>query len=197
MVRAVEPDATDAWIAKVRAELAQADQLAAISHAGTWSGSLFPAVALVKGVGGPAEAAGGAVLSGPDGEAAHKALEALGLDGATWLTLSRPSADTDPVLAATRLHHQLLAVDPDIVVALDDVAAQDLAAAFGIRSLPFGVATAKAGMTLLAVDGLEASLDDEDRKRAVWSQFRGLVRAPLRQESGKGARRRPSDSALF
>ena len=62
---------------------------------------------------------------------------------------------------------------PRLAVALDAVAAHDLAAAAGLESLPFGKPSWW-GRTLLAVDGLEASLTDAARKRRVWSQFKGL-----------------------
>ena len=40
--------------------------------------------------------------------------------------------------------------------------------------LSFGVPAHVRGRVLLAVDGLEASLADEARKKRVWEQFRGL-----------------------
>ncbi len=198
MVRPVAKDIAALCEAKVRAELAAADAAAGLqASVPSWSGSVFPAVALLKGEPGPAAQAGGGAITGPDGEAAEKALAALGMGGATWSTLSRPAPGLSTERAATRLRTQLCAVDPAVAVALDAVAASDLAAAYGLGSLGFGTPVAAGGMTLLAVDGLEASLDDEPRKRAVWSQLRGLLQAPAHPESERSARRRPAGGSLF
>jgi hypothetical protein len=56
-------------------------------------------------------------------------------------------------------------------VALDARAAEDLAAAFDLPRLAFGVETCTAGRRLVALDGLEASLGDTASKRRVWEQI--------------------------
>jgi len=137
-------------------------------------------VLLVKGCAGPAEASGLPALDGPDGQAAAAALEALGFDPeSVYATVSHPGADSVPDGAcaqarSARLRATIEAVDPFAVVALDATAAQDVSVAFGVSAVDFGVASRVGGRTILAVDGLEASLTDEDRKRAVWAQFRSL-----------------------
>ncbi len=198
MVRALDPDDAGRCVAKVRAELERADEMLPAPTSIAWAGDLFPAVAIVKGEPGPAEQAGDAVLSGPDGEAVAKALAALGLDGvASWRVLSRPTPDVTSPHAAGRLRQQLAAVDPSLVIALDATAALDVAAALGIDVPAFGMPVAAGGMVVLTVDGLEASLGDEARKREIWRQLRGLGRAVVYPDSERDARRRPVGPALF
>jgi hypothetical protein len=60
-----------------------------------------------------------------------------------------------------------------LAVALDAHAAEDLGLAFGVK-MAFGEPVMQQGRTLLAVDGLEASLDDPARKACVWRQFKAL-----------------------
>lgn len=158
--------------ARARAELAHASSLAPGSDAGASSGALIAEVALVKGLAGPAEASGGAALSGPDGEAAEKALAALGWPtDAVFRMLSRPEPDTPVDTRVARLRAQLEAVDPLVVVALDAAAAEDLALAFGTSVVSPGKAVIAAGRRLVAVDDFEASLGDERRKRRAWEQL--------------------------
>lgn len=160
------------------AEIAAADATWPGAGAVPWSGSLMPSVALIKGLAGPAESAGGAALSGADGEAAAKALEALGHDPAqSFAALSRPDASASSEVRAVRVRLLVEAVDAPIVIALDAESAEDLARAFGVDRLGFGKAVRVAGRRLLGVDGLEASLADEKRKRRVWAQLKAAAPA--------------------
>jgi hypothetical protein len=154
------------------AELSLADAAAPGSDSVRWAGALLAEVALVKGLAGPAESSGGAALSGADGEAADKALEALGWDPATaFRTLSRPEPEVAPDLRAARLRMQIEAVDPALVLALDAEAAADTAEAFEIPLPKFGAVVHAAGRRIVAVDGLEASLSQPPRKTRVWRQL--------------------------
>jgi len=158
-----------------------ADAVPDAGHAGA-------AVLLVKGDAGPAEASGLPALSGPDGQAAASALEALGFDpDSVYAMLSRPSAptarpdaDADAVAkqACERLRATIEAVDPHVVVALDQVAGADLAAAFGVVKLGLGTPVRVLGRTLLVVEGLEAALAEPALKKRVWAQLRALKPAP-------------------
>jgi hypothetical protein len=155
------------------AELAAADRLAPGSDIVPWSGALLADAAVVKGLPGPAEAAGGVAMSGTDGAAALKALEALGHSpDAVFFTLSRPSSEIDAAARAARLRMQIEAVDPSVVVAVDAEAAADLALAFDAQMLEWGVAVRAHGRRLVAVDGLERSLSDDEAKRQVWAQLK-------------------------
>jgi hypothetical protein len=158
--------------ARARAELEAADALAPGGDAVAWSGALFAEVAAVKGLAGPAEASGDAALSGADGDAADKALEALGWRAETlFRTLARPEPGIPAQQRAARLRRQLEAVDPKLVLALDAEAAEDVAAAFGIAVPAFGAEARVLGRRFVAVDGLEASLADPARKKRVWRQL--------------------------
>lgn len=157
---------------KARAELRAADALLPGADAVPWSGSHVAALAFVKGLPGPAEASGGAAMSGADGAAALKAAEKLGYRAEeVFFTVSRPQPGSDASARAQRLRRQLDAVGADVVLATDAEGAQDVAAAFDSGALPFGREVRVLGRRLIAIDGLEASLRDTNRKRRVWAQM--------------------------
>jgi hypothetical protein len=159
--------------ARAKAELAAADSLAPGSDRVAPRGALMAQLAVVKGLAGPAEATGGAALSGADGTALAKALEALGWVADTvFYTLSRPEPGIEPSRRAERLRLQIEAVDPTVVVALDAEAAEDLVEAFGCEPLAPGRALRVLGRSFVAVDGFEAALGDERTKRRVWAQLK-------------------------
>lgn len=165
--------------ARARAELVAADLQAPGSDRVRPRGALLAEVTVVKGLPGPAEATGGRAMSGADGEAAVKALEALGHDPAgIFFTLSRPEPGLDASARALRLRAQIEAVDAPVVVAVDEEAAEDLAAAFELDRLPFGREVRACGRRLVAADGLEASLGDEGRKQTVWRQLKAARPEP-------------------
>lgn len=167
--------------ARARAELSAADALAPGADAVAWRGALLAQVAIVKGLPGPAEASGGAALSGADGDAAVKALAALGYaEGDLYFTLSRPELGADAARLTSRLRAQIEAVDPSLVLAVDREAADDVAAAFGIDRPSWGREVRVLGRRVVAVDGLEASLTDPARKRRVWEQLKAArARGPV------------------
>lgn len=159
--------------ARVRAELAAADRLLPGSDAVASAGAHFAAIVVVKGLPGPAEASGKAAMSGADGEAVAKALEALGWDTSSMFAiLSRPGSTDDARRRSARLRLQIEAVDPEFVLAVDAEAAADVAEALGLERLAFGSVQRVGGRRVLACDGLESSLTDAARKRRVWSQLK-------------------------
>ncbi len=165
----------DLCVTKATTELHDADLRVSDVAWVPWTGDVMAEVVLVKGGPGPAEASGGGALTGQDGEAIRKALEALGFDSPkVFCTLSRPSGPIDAAEAARRICEQVETVDPQAVIALDGTAASDLAAAFGLPRLEPGKTRAHHGRTFLALDGFEASLGTTSRKRKVWNQLRNL-----------------------
>lgn len=164
--------------AKVRAELGAADALAPGSDAIAGTGSLTPAVVVVKGAPGEADRSSGIALAGPDGDAVRKALDALGVDGPVYALCSRRATGGKPAAAARRLRLVIEALDPSLVVALDRTAATDVSAAYAAPELVFGEPAHVGGRTVLAVDDLERSFTD-GRKAEVWQQFRGLLGGQL------------------
>lgn len=159
--------------ARVSAELAAADARLPGSDATPSTGARFATIAVVKGLPGPAEASGKPAMSGADGEAARKALGALGWDAdSVFFILSRPGVDSDPDSRAARLRLQIEAVDPETVLAVDAEAAADVMAALGCERFGFGEVVRAAGRRVIACDGLEASLGDPGRKKRVWTQLK-------------------------
>jgi hypothetical protein len=163
------------YAAKVKAELKRADEALGVPVRVSGAGEMLASVVLVKGVPDAAERAARRALAGPDGEAAGKALEALGFEaGDSWAVVSRP-ADAPAPAHARRLELIVEAVDPRLVIALDDEAAEDLAAAFGLGALPAGQPVTARGRTLGAVGGLAASLGDAAAKARVWVRFKAVA----------------------
>lgn len=161
---------------KAEAELASSEaSLGARSIA--WSGEADAGIALVKGTPGEADVRDGRALAGLDGDAARKALVALGLGDRVFATVSRPVPSDHHTLVA-RLALQLEAVDPGVIVALDPLAAADVAEALTCTPPRPGAPVRVRGRIVLALEGLEASLGDETAKRRVWQQFQALRSAP-------------------
>jgi uracil-DNA glycosylase len=160
--------------AKARVEVAQADVLIDGADAVACQGDELADVVLVKGEPGEADRTAGRALAGADGDAAAKALDALGLPRTRFALCSRPTA-ADARARARRVRLIIEAVDPRVVIALDGAAGEDLAAAFSLSTLIPGTPVGVLGRELLVVDGLEASLTDEGRKRRVWRQFQSLA----------------------
>jgi len=159
--------------ARARAELAAADSLAPGSDRVAPRGALMAELAAVKGLPGPAEASGGAALSGADGTALAKALEALGYAADTvFFTLSRPEPGMDRERASDRLRLQLESVDPKVVVALDAEAAADIAEAFGCQTPVPGTVLRVLGRRIVAVSGFESALADPRSKQRVWAELK-------------------------
>jgi len=157
---------------RAAAELAAADLLCPGADAVGWRGDLLAVVMAVKGLPGPAESSGDPAMSGADGEAFRKAVETLGWPPEqVFYTLSRPEPGLEPARCADRLRAQVEAIDPRVVVALDQTAAADLAAGFGLASIEAERPVTISGRLLVVVDGFEASLGDERAKRASWRQL--------------------------
>lgn len=168
-----------AYEQRARAELDAADTAVPGSGVVRWRGCLTPAVAVVKGLPGPAEASGGAAVSGADGAAIARALESLGHDPAqAFYTLSRPALDIGAEQRAQRVRAHIEAVDAPLVIALDAEAAQDIARGFHLPDLAMGTVVRVAGRRLVACGGLEAALGDERAKGRVWRQLKNAIPEP-------------------
>lgn len=159
---------------KARAEIASAEQVDGSVPLIRAHGDELAEILLVKGEPGPGDHAAGYALAGDDGDAANKALDALGLASARFAFCTR-AADVDLDARAARIRALVEAVDPSIVLALDPLAAHDFAQACGCAPLAAGKLSVWRGRTVLAIDGLEASLADERLKRRVWGQLKSLA----------------------
>jgi len=160
--------------AKARAEADEAEALVPGEGVVRGQGDLLASVLLVKGEPGAGDRAKGRALAGDDGVAIGKALDALGLPSARYALCTRVGPDPEAVVSRVRLLTE--AVDPRVVVLLDAEAAADFAAAYEVSVPKHGQVVRVLGREVLAVDGFEASLSDEKRKRRVWRQLQALKR---------------------
>lgn len=159
--------------AKARAEIAEAEKVARATGAVRGQGDVLAEVLLVKGEPGPADIGAKRTLAGDDGPAVGKALDALGLPKSRYAFCTAATGSRDAALRRVRLLVE--ALDPRTIVALDGVAARDLAEAYGMRQPRFGERATLGGRKWVAVDGFEASLGDEAAKRNVWRQLQALA----------------------
>jgi len=160
--------------AKARAEIDTAEALADTSQPVRCEGDELADVVLVKGEPGTADLTAGVALAGEDGVAAHKALDAIGASARRFAICTRLPDVADDV-RLERLALILEAVDPRIVIALDPVAAHDIERACTLEPLTPGHLGSWRGRSLLAIEGLEASLSDDALKRRVWAQLKALA----------------------
>jgi len=163
--------------AKARAELKAADAILGRAVTVAGGGDVLGETVLVKGSPSTADRAARKALAGPDGEAVRKILEALELDpDSSWVFCSRP-VEAGAAEYARRVEMVVEAVDPRAVFALDDEAAEDVAAAFGLPTLRPGVPVSSRGRTLGAVGDLARSLDRTEEKATVWARFKAISAA--------------------
>lgn len=160
--------------AKAHAEIDTAEALAGTSQPVRGRGDELADVLLVKGEPGAADLAEGVALAGEDGIAADKALDAIGAPAHRFALCTRLPGLAQEV-RLERLALIVEAVDPRIVIALDPLAARDIADACETGPLTPGVLISWRGRSILAVDGLEASLSDATLKRRVWAQLKALA----------------------
>jgi len=164
--------------AKARAELAAAEALVPGSDAVGTHGDPMAAVVLVIGEPSDEERRAHRALTGAPLEAAAKILTALGFDPASTLAIcSRPEPGAGAGPRAHRLELAIEAADPVLAVALDEVAAEDLAAAFALDALAVGRPVTVRGRVLGHAGDLAASLADETLKPKVWAAFKALAGA--------------------
>lgn len=158
---------------KARTEIAQAEALVTGKGSVRGQGDLLAEVLLIKGEPGQGDLSTGRALSGDDGVAIGKALDALDLPKARFAFCTRGGrAPARARISRVRLMTE--AVDPGVIVLLDTVATADFAAAFGVDAPAPGVLTKILGRTVVALTGFEASLTDEAAKRQAWKQLQAL-----------------------
>lgn len=171
---------SSAFSIKMRVELQTAEKRAPLCGEAASNGPMDAQTLVFKGQLGPSETAGGVAVSGADRSAILAALDRLGWDsGRVFFAWAPLCADQDPAARAARLVGIVEAIDPELVVALDADATGEVATALGIAQPGFGRIHEPRGRTFIGVDGLEASLTDEVRKRRVWSQLKAARRRPV------------------
>ena len=159
-----------AFLAKAGAEAAAADALMDAPQ-GAWGGLLVGArIAFVVGV-----PAGSGVLESRVRDAVEKVAQALGTSGAIFTMSTRPVQGADPEDAAHRARLLIEAVDPPVVIALDPLAAEDIAEAFEVSALRPGGAVRAFGRALGSAGDLAASLDDPKAKARAWSSMKAAA----------------------
>lgn len=161
-----------AYVTKTKQEL---DDLA---RAGVQtSGNAFSQVLFVKGELGPAEKAGGELLSGVDGTALRAALLKLGYAPEDWAAVA---ATVDAGL----MRRVVMTLDPSTLVVCDEVAAalvrdafaDDLCVLSDLQDalLVPGRVVQAAGMRVLNLGGFEAALASDRQKQVVWAYLKRI-----------------------
>ncbi|MDO4536624.1 MAG: hypothetical protein Q4B54_00535 [Coriobacteriales bacterium] len=147
------------------------------------SGNAFSSVMFVKGEQGPAEKAGGALLSGPDGKALRAALLALKYSPQDWVALATWD-DAGAPLSAELLRLAVMTLDPATLIACDEAAAQALRDAFAHdlcelelledALLEPGRVVKVAGMRVLNLGGFEQALASDRAKQLMWARLKQI-----------------------
>lgn len=163
----------EAYLNKTRAEL---EGLA--GRGVIMGGNAFSSVLMVKGELSGEERGGAKLLSGDDGQALHKALEALGYEPGDGVVVAAVLEDGTP-LAPALLREAVAALGPGTVLALDDRAADLVRDAYadelaGIEEIDVallkpGLVARAAGMRLMSLGNFAAALDDPKLKQWVWA----------------------------
>ena len=159
-----------AYVAKAKIEVEEADALIA-APPGSWEGPLV-GTRIVFAVGSPAE---GGVLDERVGDAVAKVADALGVAGAVFALSTRPATGVDPDAAVRRVRLLIEALDPPAVIALDPVAAEDLASAFDVQTLREDGPVRAFGRALGNAGDFAAALDDPQAKARAWSSMKGVA----------------------
>jgi hypothetical protein len=162
-----------AYEAKAAAELTDADALIGAGP-GSWEGPLVGArIAFLTSR--AASRAGAAPLLGDRvAGAVSKAAAALGAGDDVFVLITRP-VKASAAAVARRVRLAIEAADPPAVVALDEGAAADLAAAFGLEPLRVGMPVSVLGRTVGSVGDFAASLDDKSAKARAWSEMKAIA----------------------
>lgn len=168
-------------------------ELDALTAQGVWmEGNAFSPVVLVKGQLNDAEAAGGNLLAGADGQALRSALAAIGYAPEDFCALAAVAQESDEPAAAPAgellpqplFREALEALDPEAVVLLDTTAADlmretyaDALVAiedFDEAMLKPGLVAHVLGRRVLTLDGFEAALADKAEKQRMWAYLKQL-----------------------
>ncbi len=155
-------------------------------------GNAFSPIVLVKGQLNDAEAAGGDLLAGADGQALRAALTAIGYAPEDFCALATVAGKTDEPAAVPAgeplpqalFREALEALDPEAVILLDTTAADlmretyaDALVAiedFDTAMLKPGLVAHVLGRRVLTLDGFEASLGDKREKQRMWAYIKQL-----------------------
>lgn len=148
------------------------------------AGSAFAPVLLVKGELDDAERDGGPLLGGADGAALQAALDRLGYPDDGWGACSAVVREGGAwrACASCDLAWAVEVFDPELVVALDDKAAEGLAACWDLAvSLRPGKVVRVRGRRVLALGGFAAALGDPRKKQLMWARLKQVppLGAPL------------------
>ena len=161
-----------AYANKMRAELDELKGKGVITV-----GNAFSSVMFVKGEEGPAERAGGELLSGVDGKALRAALIKLGYAPEDWVAVA---ANVSSVV----FRQAIAALDPSTLIACDETAAGAIRDAFAndlcalavledALLLP-GRVVQVAGMRMLNLGGFEAALASDTKKQLMWAYLKQI-----------------------
>lgn len=163
-----------AYLIKVRAELQGLAKQGLVM-----GGDACSSILLLKGELSSQEKTGAPLLSGKDGQALRKGLVALGYAPEDWCALSILLDDHITPVSQLLLREAVCALDPQTVLALDDISAQTLRETyadeltniedFHVAMLEPGLVAHVLGMRVMNLGGFSAALADAHRKQFVWA----------------------------
>lgn len=168
----------DAYAAKASFELSSLADRGVMT-----AGNAFSSLLLVKGKLSEAERGSAPLLSGADGDALQKAFARLGYAPEDWAALAAIDAGGN-LLDGDLAREAICCLDPDTLVALDDVAVtllqqaypEELAALedFEDAMLAPGRVVRILGMRVLALGGFADALGDDHEKQVMWARLKKI-----------------------
>lgn len=167
---------------KQRAEVYKerlAEELSDLSATGvSFSGTIPSPVCILKGKPNAQELAGASVLSGADGDALSKSLDALGYlpnSACALLTVFISDHHTAHPLPPELVRLAIEVLDSSTLLVADKPAALALQEAYKLPTpLEEGVIHSVKGRRVLCLGGFEDSLDNEREKQIMWARLKKL-----------------------
>lgn len=162
--------------AAARAMRSRVDDL--VREGAVMAGNAFAPVLFVQG---SFEAPGDELLAGRVGTALRASLERLGYDPQDWCAVSVIADDGTP-LRSDMLELAVVSLDPDTIIAIDEVAAAALREAFAadFAALPDlnqamfvpGALVRVRGMRVLNLGNFAEALNDDHEKQVAWARLK-------------------------
>ncbi|MBR2834145.1 MAG: hypothetical protein IKE43_00320 [Coriobacteriales bacterium] len=145
------------------------------------SGYAFPTVLFIKGELNVSEKTGQPLLGGQDGDALRAALDRLGYTENEWAACSIANVQNRTADGIDILLLTIETFDPELVIALDKTACDDLLGIWDLGSLAIGEPGRHQGRRVLLLDGFETALKSMSEKQRMWAYLKTVkpLSAPM------------------